>query len=79
MARLLIEKGYRDVWPLQGGFDGWVELGYPTEPVAARRARVDIDHAQQVLRRKPYVRITADSSLREAAAIQLLPAERLYD
>ncbi|HMD83534.1 MAG TPA: hypothetical protein VKO18_02395 [Terriglobia bacterium] len=34
MARLLIEKGYREVWPLLGGFDGWVELGYPTEPVA---------------------------------------------
>ena len=37
MARLLIEKGYRDVWPLLGGFDGWVELGYPTEPVAPPR------------------------------------------
>jgi 3-mercaptopyruvate sulfurtransferase SseA len=36
MARLLIEKGYREVWPLLGGFDGWVELGYPTEPVAAQ-------------------------------------------
>ena len=35
MARLLIEKGYRQVWPLLGGFDGWVELGYPTEPIAA--------------------------------------------
>jgi 3-mercaptopyruvate sulfurtransferase SseA len=36
MARLLIEKGYREVRPLLGGFDGWVELGYPTEPVAAQ-------------------------------------------
>ena len=35
MARLLIEKGYRDVWPLLGGFDGWVELGYPIEQVGA--------------------------------------------
>jgi len=35
MARLLIEKGYRDVWPLTGGFDHWLELGYPTDPVAA--------------------------------------------
>jgi 3-mercaptopyruvate sulfurtransferase SseA len=35
MARLLIEKGYREVRPLLGGFDGWVELGYPTEPVSA--------------------------------------------
>ncbi len=34
MARLLIEKGYQEVWPLLGGFDGWVELGYPTDPVA---------------------------------------------
>lgn len=33
MARLLIEKGYHDVRPLEGGFDGWVALGYPTEPV----------------------------------------------
>jgi len=35
MARLLIEKGYEEVRPLEGGFDGWAELGYPTEPVAA--------------------------------------------
>jgi len=34
MARLLIERGYRDVRPLMGGYDGWVELGYPTDPVA---------------------------------------------
>jgi hypothetical protein len=34
MARLLIEKGYQEVWPLLGGLDGWLELGYPTEPVA---------------------------------------------
>ena len=34
MARLLVEKGYSEVWPLLGGLDGWVELGYPTEPVA---------------------------------------------
>jgi hypothetical protein len=41
MARLLIEKGYRDVWPLLGGFDGWLELGYPTEPVAAPAAGLE--------------------------------------
>ena len=35
MARLLIEKGYHEVLPLLGGLDGWVELGYPTDPVAA--------------------------------------------
>ena len=34
MARLLIEKGYIEVWPLTGGLDHWVELGYPTDPVA---------------------------------------------
>ncbi len=33
LARLLVEKGYHEVWPLLGGLDGWVELGYPTEPV----------------------------------------------
>lgn len=31
MARLLHERGYQEVWPLLGGFDGWVELGYPVE------------------------------------------------
>jgi rhodanese-related sulfurtransferase len=35
MARLLMEKGYGEVWPLLGGLDGWVGLGYPTEGVAA--------------------------------------------
>jgi hypothetical protein len=38
MARLLMEKGYQHVWPLMGGFDGWVELGYPTEPVSTPSA-----------------------------------------
>jgi membrane protein DedA with SNARE-associated domain/rhodanese-related sulfurtransferase len=33
MARLLIEKGYKEVRPLQGGFDEWAALGYPTERV----------------------------------------------
>lgn len=33
-----MEKGYHNVWPLMGGFDGWVELGYPTEPVAGSAA-----------------------------------------
>jgi len=35
MARLLVEKGYVEVWPLRGGLDAWVEHGYPTEPVNA--------------------------------------------
>ncbi len=33
LARLLVNKGYYEVWPLLGGLDGWVELGYPTDPV----------------------------------------------
>ena len=32
MARLLISKGYRDVRPLLGGFDAWLEHGFPVEP-----------------------------------------------
>jgi hypothetical protein len=40
MARLLIEKGYVEVWPLLGGLDGWVELAYPTERVAESPAAV---------------------------------------
>ncbi len=31
MARLLMEKGYRDVRPLLGGFEAWVKLEYPVE------------------------------------------------
>jgi len=31
MALLLKSKGYGAVWPLQGGFDAWLELGYPTQ------------------------------------------------
>jgi 3-mercaptopyruvate sulfurtransferase SseA len=31
MALLLKSKGYKIVWPLLGGFDAWLELGYPTE------------------------------------------------
>jgi len=31
MARLLLDHGYRDVRPLLGGFDAWVDLGYPVE------------------------------------------------
>ncbi len=35
MARLLIEKGYEDVWPLLGGYDAWQSRGYPVEPSSA--------------------------------------------
>ena len=31
MALLLKSEGYKMVWPLLGGFDAWLELGYPTE------------------------------------------------
>ncbi len=31
MARLLHERGYKEVWPLLGGFDAWLALGYPVE------------------------------------------------
>ena len=31
MALLLKSKGFKQVWPLLGGLDAWVELGYPTE------------------------------------------------
>ncbi|MHB8655097.1 MAG: hypothetical protein ACYDA9_14605 [Terriglobia bacterium] len=35
MARLLHSKGYKEVRPLLGGLDGWLELGYPAEPLAS--------------------------------------------
>ena len=35
MARLLMSKGYRDVRPLLGGFDAWVEHGYPVDQYQA--------------------------------------------
>jgi len=38
MARLLTNKGYKDVWPLAGGFDAWMELGYPVEAVIPEQA-----------------------------------------
>ena len=31
MARLLIDRGFTLVRPLKGGFDAWVEAGYPVE------------------------------------------------
>jgi len=31
MALLLKSEGYKMVWPLLGGYDAWLELGYPTE------------------------------------------------
>ena len=35
MALLLKTKGFKEVWPLLGGLDAWVELGYPTETFRA--------------------------------------------
>ena len=35
MARLLIEKGYKEVHPLLGGFVAWLALGYPVERVTS--------------------------------------------
>ena len=32
MARLLIDRGYANVRPLEGGFDAWLAAGLPTEP-----------------------------------------------
>jgi rhodanese-related sulfurtransferase len=31
VARLLIDRGYKLVRPLKGGFEAWVEAGYPVE------------------------------------------------
>ncbi len=31
MARLLHEKGYKEVRPLLGGFEAWLGHGYPVE------------------------------------------------
>jgi 3-mercaptopyruvate sulfurtransferase SseA len=39
MARLLLDHGYKHVRPLLGGFDAWVEQGYPVEPHQARPAQ----------------------------------------
>jgi rhodanese-related sulfurtransferase len=34
VARLLLDRGYRNVRPLEGGFDAWIAAGLPTEPLA---------------------------------------------
>jgi rhodanese-related sulfurtransferase len=31
VARKLIDDGYTFVRPLAGGFDAWIEAGYPTD------------------------------------------------
>jgi len=40
MARLLHSKGYKDVRPLLGGIDGWLEKGYPREIFGAAAVRL---------------------------------------
>ncbi len=42
MARLLHQKGYKDVWPLLGGFEAWLELGYPVERHTASLATLAV-------------------------------------
>ncbi len=41
MALLLKRKGYKVIWPLLGGFDAWLGLGYPTESPNAREGFPD--------------------------------------
>jgi rhodanese-related sulfurtransferase len=32
LAQTLMEKGWKNVHPLYGGFDAWEKAGYPVEP-----------------------------------------------
>jgi rhodanese-related sulfurtransferase len=32
VAFLLLHNGYTNVNPLLGGFDAWIDAGYPVEP-----------------------------------------------
>jgi rhodanese-related sulfurtransferase len=32
VARALLDRGFKNVHPMLGGFNRWVQLGYPTEP-----------------------------------------------
>lgn len=34
-AQILQNKGFKQVYPLQGGFNAWVEAGYPLAPKSA--------------------------------------------
>jgi 3-mercaptopyruvate sulfurtransferase SseA len=45
LPRLLVEKGHHEVWPLLGGLNGWVELGYPTESAVGDRRCSVIFHS----------------------------------
>ncbi len=47
MARLLIDRGYKDVRPLLGGFDAWVEKGFPVDVHKVLPAKSLVTPAQQ--------------------------------
>jgi len=34
VARLLINQGFTLVRPLAGGYDAWIDAGYPVEEIA---------------------------------------------
>jgi rhodanese-related sulfurtransferase len=34
VARLLINEGFTLVRPLAGGYDAWIDAGYPVEEIA---------------------------------------------
>jgi rhodanese-related sulfurtransferase len=31
LAQKLLELGYKNVWALKGGFDAWLNAGFPVE------------------------------------------------
>jgi rhodanese-related sulfurtransferase len=35
VARALLDRGYRNVHPIIGGFNLWQQQGYPTQPKQA--------------------------------------------
>ena len=38
MARLLIDRGYANVRPLEGGFDAWLDAGFATEDLSGEES-----------------------------------------
>jgi rhodanese-related sulfurtransferase len=32
VAQQLIDRGFKQVWALKGGWQAWEKTGYPTEP-----------------------------------------------
>jgi len=39
VAQQLLDHGFKNVHPLYGGFDAWVEAGYPVEAKEARSSK----------------------------------------